>query len=115
MVSIQRNRRTLLAAAGALALPTLPLASQAQTADAVPGFNAMSYIGVIAPAGVPQPLLNRISADIAQAVKSPAVTERMAQLGSESVGSTPEAYNAVIASEIDKWTKVVKDANIKVE
>ncbi len=84
-------------------------------ADAVPGFNAMSYIGVIAPAGIPQPLLRRISGDIAAAVKTPAITERFAQLGTESVGSTPEAYNALIASEIDKWTRVARDANIKLE
>jgi tripartite-type tricarboxylate transporter receptor subunit TctC len=84
-------------------------------ADVVPGFSAMSYIGIIAPAGIPQPLLHHISADIAQAVKTPALTARMAELGSESVGSTPEAYNAAIASESDKWSRLIKEANIKVE
>jgi tripartite-type tricarboxylate transporter receptor subunit TctC len=39
----------------------------------------------------------------------------MAELGSESVGSTPEAYNAAISSEIDKWTRLIKESNIKVE
>lgn len=84
-------------------------------ADAVPGFSAMSTIGIIAPAGLPQPLLQKISAGVAQAVKSPAVTDRMAQLGTEAVGSTAEAYNATIAAEIDKWSRVVKEANIKPE
>lgn len=84
-------------------------------ADAVPGFSAMSYIGLIAPAGLPAPLLAKLGADAAQAVRTPALVERLAQLGTEAVGSTPEAYNATIVAEIDKWTRVVKDANIKPE
>lgn len=94
----------------ALANPDIPL-----VAETVPGFSAMSFIGVIAPAGVPRPLLNRISADIGQAVRSPALSGRMVELGMEPVGSTPEAYDAVIRSEIDKWSRVVKAANIKPE
>jgi tripartite-type tricarboxylate transporter receptor subunit TctC len=94
----------------ALANPEIPL-----IAETVPGFSALSYIGVIAPAGVPKPLLQKISADIAKAVKSPELSERMTQLGMEPVGSTPEEYDAVIRSEIDKWSRVVKAANIKIE
>ncbi len=88
--------------------PEIPL-----VADAVPGFSAMSFIGVIAPAGVPKDLLRRIGADIGTAVKSPELTERMTQLGMEPVGSSPDEYDAVIRSEIDKWSRVVKAAKIK--
>lgn len=94
----------------ALASPEIPL-----VAETVPGFSALSFIGVIAPAGVPKPLLKQISADIAKAVKSPELGERMAQLGMEPVGSTADEYDAVIRTEIDKWSKVVKAAGIKVE
>ncbi|WP_298236351.1 tripartite tricarboxylate transporter substrate binding protein [uncultured Azohydromonas sp.] len=94
----------------ALANPDIPL-----VAETVPGFSAMSFIGVIAPAGVPRPLLNKISADIGQAVRSPELSGRMVELGMEPVGSTPEAYDAVIRTEIDKWSRVVKAANIKPE
>lgn len=94
----------------AISNPDIPLIQ-----DSVPGFNAMSIIGVIAPSGVPAPLLKRIAGDIASAVKSPEVTERMAQLGMEPVGSTPAEYNALINSEIDKWAKVVKTAGIKLD
>lgn len=83
--------------------------------EVVPGFSAMSYIGVIAPASLPKPLLQRISADIAETVKSPEFKARLAQLGSEAVGSSAQTYNDVIASEISKWTRVVKDANIRLE
>ena len=88
--------------------PEIPL-----IAETVPGFAAMSVIGVIAPAGVPKPLLERIGADIAAAVKSPELSARMQKLGMEPVGSTPAQYNALIDSEIDKWAKVVKSAGIR--
>ncbi len=53
--------------------------------------------------GTPKDLLHRISADIAQVVREPDAIERMASLGMEPVGSTPEEYDALIRSEIDKW------------
>ena len=90
--------------------PDVPL-----IAETLPGFSAMSVIGVIAPSGVPRPLLNRISADIARAVKSPELSERMTQLGMEPVGSTVDEYNAVIRSEAEKWSRVVKTAGIRIE
>ena len=90
--------------------PEIPLIS-----ETVPGFSAMSIMGIIAPAGVPRDLLHRISADIASAVKSPEVRERMMNLGVEPVGSTPEEYDALIRTEIEKWAAVVKQAGIKLE
>jgi tripartite-type tricarboxylate transporter receptor subunit TctC len=113
MPFVKDQRMKLLALSSpkrALANPEVPL-----IAETVPGFSALSFIGVIAPAGVPKPLLRQISADIAKAVKSPELGERMAQLGMEPVGSTPDEYDAVIRAEIDKWTRVVKTAGIKVE
>ena len=94
----------------AIANPEIPL-----IADAVPGFTAMSIIGVVAPAGVPRELLRRIGADIGTAVRSPDLSARMASFGMEPVGSTPDEYDALIRSEIDKWNKVVKTAGIKLE
>ena len=90
--------------------PEIPLIS-----DTVPGFNAMSFIGVIAPAGLPPALLRKISADIGQAVRTQEVISRMAQLGLEPVGSTSEQYNAVIRQEIDKWSRVIKTSGIKLD
>jgi len=90
--------------------PEIPLVS-----ETVPGFSAMSFIGVIAPAAVPRPLVARISADIARAVNSPDLAQRMTELGMEPVGSTSETYMATIRAEIDKWSSVVKASGIKVE
>ncbi len=90
--------------------PDIPL-----IADTVPGFSAMSVIGIVAPAGVPKALLARIGTDVAKAVHVPELTDRMAQMGMEPVGSTPEAYGTLIRSEIEKWTRVVQTAGIKLE
>ncbi len=84
-------------------------------AEAVPGVSALSIVGIVAPAATPRDLLHRISADIAGAVKSSDLTERMKQQGMEPVGSTPEQFDALIRSEIDKWAKVVKISGAKID
>jgi tripartite-type tricarboxylate transporter receptor subunit TctC len=89
--------------------PDIPL-----IAETVPGFSALSFIGVIAPAGVPKPVLRQISSDVGRTVKSAVLTERMTKLGMEPVGSSSDEYDALIRNEIDKWTRVVKTAGIKV-
>ncbi len=112
MPFVKDNRLKVIALASpqrAAGNPEVPL-----IAETVPGFSAMSFIGVIAPSGVPKSLLRQISADIARTVKSDALTEKMTALGMEPVGSSSEEYDAVIRAEIDKWHKVVKAAGIKV-
>jgi tripartite-type tricarboxylate transporter receptor subunit TctC len=94
----------------AVSNPEIPLIG-----ETLPGFSAMSSIGVIAPAGLPPALLQKISADIAQVVRSPEVQARAAQLGLEPVGSTSEQYTAQIRQEIDKWAGLIKATGIKIE
>lgn len=105
-------------------LKVIALASPRRAADqpqiptiseTVPGFSAVSIIGIIAPAKVPKQLVTRMSTDVAAAVKSPEMRAHMLQLGMEPVGSTSEEYQALIGSEIDKWARIVKSANIKLE
>ncbi len=84
-------------------------------AEAVPGVSALSIVGIVAPAAMPRELVNRTSADIARAVRSSDLTERMKQQGMEPVGSTPAQFDALIRSEIDKWAKVVKLSGAKVD
>lgn len=84
-------------------------------AESLPGFSAMSLIGIIGPAGLPTVLVDRISADLGEAVRAPAVTERMNQLGMEPVGSTHAEYSRIVREEIGKWTQVVKTAQIKLD
>ena len=84
-------------------------------AEAVPGVSALSIVGIVAPASTPRDLVRRIGADIARAVKSSDLTERMKQQGMEPIGSTPEQFDSLIRSEIEKWAKVVKLSGAKVD
>ena len=84
-------------------------------ADTLPGFSAMSSIGVIAPAGLPTALLQKISADVAAVVHSEEMAARTAPLGLEPVGSASEQYNTQIRQEIDKWAAVIRTAGIKLD
>jgi len=83
--------------------------------ESVPGVSALSLVGIVAPAATPRDLVNRIGADIARAVKSSDLTERMKQQGMEPIGSTPDQFDALIRAEIDKWAKVVKLSGAKVD
>lgn len=83
--------------------------------ETLPGFSAMSLIGVIAPRTTPKALVDRMAADVAMAVRSPEMGARMAQLGMEPVGSTSQEYETIVRTEIAKWTQVVKTAGIKLE
>ncbi|AZG09955.1 tripartite tricarboxylate transporter substrate binding protein [Pigmentiphaga sp. H8] len=113
MPYVEDKRLKLIALASpkrAASHPDIPL-----IAETVPGFSAMSTIGIVEPAGVPADLRRRVGADIGRIVKAPDLAARMQQLGMEPVGSTPEQYAALIDTEIDKWAKVVKTAGIKIE
>jgi tripartite-type tricarboxylate transporter receptor subunit TctC len=90
--------------------PDYPLVS-----ESVPGVSALSIVGVVAPAATPRDLVRNISADISRAVKSTDLTDRMKQQGMEPVGSTPEEFDALVRSEIEKWAKVVKASGARVD
>ena len=90
--------------------PNIPLIS-----ETLGGFGAMSVIGIIAPSATPRDLLRRVGSDIGRSVKDSDLTARMAQLGMEPVGSSPDEYDALIRVEIDKWAQVIKAGNIKLD
>lgn len=113
MPFVRDNRMKVIALSSpkrAVSNPEIPL-----IAETVPGFSAVSAIGIIAPAGLPPALLQKISADIGQVVRSAEVSARMTQLGMEPVGSSSEQYTAQIHQDIDKWAAIVKTAGIRIE
>jgi tripartite-type tricarboxylate transporter receptor subunit TctC len=113
MPFVKDNRMKVIALSSpkrAVSNPEIPL-----IAESVPGFSAVSAIGIIGPAGLPPALLQKISTDIGQVVRSAEVVMRMQQLGMEPVGSTSDQYTAQIRQDIDKWAAIVKSAGIKLE
>ena len=93
------------------AAPDLPTMQEAGVA----GYEVAGWYGVLAPAKTPRPIIDKLNAEIVRILHNPDVQSRLAADGSEAVGSTPEQFGAHIKSEVAKWAKVVKEANIRVE
>jgi tripartite-type tricarboxylate transporter receptor subunit TctC len=81
----------------------------------MPDMVSAVFFGVVAPAGVPRPIVDRLSGMVRQIVKDPEVEKKFADLGYFTTGSTPEAYQEKLKFETERWTKVVKDNGIKIE
>ena len=81
----------------------------------LPGFDYEAWNGVIAPAGVPRELANRLSADLGRAVAAPEVNKRLADLGYIPISNTPDQFAAIIASDLAKFGKIIKEAKIKAD
>lgn len=81
----------------------------------VPGYEFTSWNGVHVPAGTPKALVSRIQSELVKVVAMPDVKERMVGLGMEVAGSTPEELAALVKSDIAKWSKVIKEAGVRVD
>jgi tripartite-type tricarboxylate transporter receptor subunit TctC len=81
----------------------------------VPGFNEHIWIGMAVPAGTPRPIVERLSTEVAKALKAPDVRERLVQLGNEPLGTTPDEAAARIKREFPRYAAAIKAANIKAE
>jgi tripartite-type tricarboxylate transporter receptor subunit TctC len=81
-------------------------------ADTLPGFEAATWVGLLAPAGTPKEIVARMQAEIAKVLRSPEVQEKLSASGAEPVGNSPEQFGAYIAAEVAKWDRVVKQAKI---
>ena len=84
-------------------------------AESLPGFSVGALLGFIAPAGTPKSVLQKIQADTARALNSPDVQQRAQDFGLQTVASRPEEFDAFIASEMRRWARIIKEANIEQE
>jgi tripartite-type tricarboxylate transporter receptor subunit TctC len=91
--------------------PDLPTIAEA----GVPGYEAGTWTGVIGPAGLPRPVLDKLNAAVNAAIRSPAFVERFALIGDEPAGGTPEAFGELIRRDSAKWADVVKRSGAKID
>ena len=92
-------------------LPNVPTAEEL----GLKGYEAASFTGILAPAGTPQPVIDRLYAAVLKAARAPAVTEKFKELAADPKTTTPDEFMAFIRSDIAKWKKVAQGANIKLD
>ena len=95
----------------AAALPDVPTISE----SGLPGFEASSWFGVLAPAGTPAPVVAKINADVNKWLQSPEARDQLLAQGANAAGGTPEQFAAHIRAETEKWAKVVKASGAKAD
>jgi tripartite-type tricarboxylate transporter receptor subunit TctC len=91
--------------------PDLPTVAE----SGAPGLEAMQWVGLLAAAGTPKPIVERLNAEINRALRDPDLIGKLATQGIKPAGGTPEDFQKVIESEIRQWTEVARAANIKAE
>lgn len=91
------------------AAPHIPTMSEA----GLPGFEAVSWLGILAPAGTPKEVIDKLNGEIVSVIKSAEARKQMKELGFEPVGSTPEEFGNLIRSEIKKWGQTIRSAGVQ--
>jgi len=111
---VKANRLRGLAVTSVTRVPAfsnLPTVAEA----GVPGFDVVAWAGVIVPAGVPKPIVQRLNAELNKALVTPAVGDKLPELGLVVAGGTPEQFTAHIRKETARWADVVKRSGAKIE
>ena len=93
------------------ALPDLPTVAEA----GVPGYEFTGWWGVVVPARTPHAVISTLNGELVKILAQPDVRERLVREGADPASTTPEAFTAYMRSEVAKWSKVIKTANIKAE
>ena len=81
----------------------------------MPGFDSVTWFGVLAPTGTPRDIIGKLSGELRRIVQTKAMTEQLLAQGADPIGSTAEEFGARIKSDIAKWTVIIKTAGIKAE
>ena len=108
---IKANRLRALAITTAkrnAAWPDIPTVSEA----GLPGYQSIAWYGMVAPRGLPQPVLKKLSTEVSRIIQSKDVRENLSAQGADPVGGTPAEFGAFIKVEMKRYEKVVKDAGV---
>jgi tripartite-type tricarboxylate transporter receptor subunit TctC len=93
------------------AAPSLPTIAE----TGMPGFEASTWFGMLAPTGTPKEIVARLTSEIRKLVQNKAVADALLAQGSDPIGSTAEEFQARIKADIDKWSRTIKAAGVKAE
>ena len=93
------------------AAPAIPTIAE----NGMPGFDSVTWFGVLAPTGTPRDIINRLSTELRRIAQTKAVAEQLIAQGADPIGSTAEEFGARIKSDIAKWTVIINAAGIKAE
>ena len=110
---VQDGRLRALAVSGRHpdpAVPELPTIS-----ETLPGFSALSWYGILAPAGTPAAVIARLNTELDRIVHEPQIEKRFADIGGEAIGGPPSTLASLIHDEIARWRRVAKEAGIHIE
>jgi tripartite-type tricarboxylate transporter receptor subunit TctC len=110
---IQAGKIVALGVTSLQPIPQLP--GVPAIASVLPGYSAEAWFVLVAPAGTPQPIIDKLSAEVDRILKKPEVAERFAKLGATPVGGTPKQLGDFIAAETLKWKEVVRVSGAKVD
>lgn len=114
MGTIREGKIKAVFTTGAKRMSQLPQVPSVQESG-VPGFDVNAWVGIMAPAGTPPAVVQRLNREIAAIITSPEMKTRLSNDGSDVVASSPEAFAAHIRRELDKWGTVIRSAGIKAE
>jgi tripartite-type tricarboxylate transporter receptor subunit TctC len=111
---IRAGKLTAFAVTSPQRLPQLPDVPTVAEAG-LPGYDSTGWFGVVAPAGTPPAIVQRLNAEITAALNDEQIKTSMRNLGVEPAPTRPEAFEAYIRSETSKWAKVIRQAGIKID
>lgn len=110
---VKGGKLNLLAVATPKRMASLP--DVPTIAETLPGFESAAWYAVVAPPKTPRAIIDKVNADVNEALRDPAVLERLKQLSAEPMGGTPQATAAYMREEVERWHNVIKAANIKLD
>ena len=111
---VKAGKLRALAVTSAKRLPNFPEVPTVAESG-VPGYESTTWFGLLAPAGTPKDIVDKLHAEVIKAMQTPDIKERFARQGADPVGNTPEQFTGVLQSETAKWGKVIKDSGVRLE
>jgi tripartite-type tricarboxylate transporter receptor subunit TctC len=110
---VKAGKLNLLAVASAKRLPSLP--DLPTIAEFLPGFESVAWFAIATPPQTPKPIVDKINADVNEALRDPQVKEHLKKLTAEVFGGSVKRTGEYMHEEVDRWAKVIKEANIKLQ